>query len=61
MGRFSSRQIDVIFKNFIFFPRKWDSIKETVCMKCRILFSEENKEKLFKVLSDEMFTQHDKS
>ena len=50
LTRFSSQQTDVIFLIsvffflfffFFFFHRKEDSVKETVCMKCLILFSGE--------------------
>ena len=46
MGRFSSRQIDVIFLSFS--PRKYDSIKETVGMKCQIQFSGKNMKNILK-------------
>ena len=66
MGRFSRRQTGDIF------PRKQDLTrqtnylppKETICMRFKILSSMKKKpkknNKLFKVLSAEIFTQHAK-
>ena len=34
--------------------------KETICMKCQILFSRKNKKKCFKMSSAEIFTQYAK-
>ena len=36
-------------------------LKETIHMKCQILFSGKNKKKIFKMSSAEYFTQHAKS
>ena len=58
MGEFSRQQIYI----FLFFPQKIGLtfhanclLKETICMKCQILFSGKNNKKYFKMSSAEIF------
>ena len=53
MGKFSRQQIDDIFLSFFFKKKK--SPKETICINVKAYFLENESEKIFKMMSAEIF------